>query len=509
MTHFFNVNLHPLDLLLRHVRLVTAGIWDILRDAIKNYESNGDTNQAAAIALYAILSIIPLFILTILMAGQFFGSYPDIQHEITEGIRGLHLYFNADLLDQLGQIDEKQSVLGWVGIISLIWFSSMIFGAIETAFNLIFRAKSYRNYIISKLLALAMIPMMWTVGVASVGVTYIAAILAQQPTIFKSEFLLIHGLFFRSILPYLVTVLFFTIVYKVIPPVRISWWNALIGSAIFSALMELAKQFFGWYVSNYTSYNVIFGSLQTVVILVIWVFYVALILLFCAEIISSFQRRDLILLEKALLKRGKNRAATDEQMFRKFGCIYMKEQYIFKEGAPGREMYYILNGRIRLEKRAGQVKKVLAELGPGEYFGEMAALIDAPRTASAIANEDCRLAEIDGDTFRHLIRENAEMSLFMLKEFSRRIKNMNTALEELTQEWIKLMATLYFFKEWPLKAGQNPAAELAGYTGKETTDIDEVLMELQDEGVIVLQEGQVTGFIKEKAWNLLSRHVFG
>ncbi len=222
MTHLFNANFHPLDLLLRHVRLVIAGIRDILRDAIKNYESNGDTNQAAAIALYAILSIIPLFILTILVAGQFFGSYPNIQHEITEGIRGMHLYFNAELLDQLGQIDEKQSVLGWVGIITLIWFSSMIFGAIETAFNLIFRAKAYRNYLLSKLLAIAMIPMMWTVGVASVGVTYIAAILARQPTIFKSEFLIIHGFFFRSILPYLVTVLFFTIVYKVIPPVRIS-----------------------------------------------------------------------------------------------------------------------------------------------------------------------------------------------------------------------------------------------------------------------------------------------
>lgn len=509
MTRLFNVNFHPLDSLLRHARLMIAGSWDILVDTIKNYESNGDINQAAAISLYAILSIIPLFILTILMAGQFFGTYPSIQRDFTEGIRGLSPYFSGDLLEQLGGIDEKKNVLGWVGIITLIWFSSMIFGAIETAFNLIFRAKSYRNYLLSKLLALAMIPMMWTVGVASVGLTYIATILAQKPTIFKGEILILHGFFFRYILPYLVTVLFFTIVYKVIPPVRISWWNALIGSAIFSALMEAAKQFFGWYVSNYTSYNVIFGSLQTVVILVIWVFYVALILLFCAEIISSFQRRDLILLEKALLRKGKNRDATDKRMFRKFGRIYLKDQFIFKEGDPGREMYYILNGRVRLEKRTGQVKKVLAELGPGAYFGEMAALIDAPRTASAIANEDCRLAEVNGDTFQHLIRENGEMSLFMLKEFSRRIKSMNTALDELTQEWIKLMATLYFFKEWPLKAGQNPAAELAGYTGKEVADIDEVFMELQDEGVLTLRDGQVTGFIKEKAWDLLSRHVFG
>jgi len=48
--------------------------------------------------------------------------------------------------------------------------------------------------------------------------------------------------------------------------------------------MEIAKQLFTWYVANYTRYNVIFGSLEAVVILVIWVFYVALILLFCAEL---------------------------------------------------------------------------------------------------------------------------------------------------------------------------------------------------------------------------------
>ena len=504
-----DINLHPLDALLRYIRLIVAGIWDVLLDTIKNYESNGDTNQAAAIALYAILSIIPLFILTILMAGQFFGSNPNIQREITEGIRGLHPYFSGDLLAQLGEIDEKLHVLGWVGIITLIWYSSMIFGAIETAFNLIFRAKTYRNYFVSKLLAIAMIPMGWTVGVASVVITYIATILAQQPTIFKGEILILQGFFFRYAIPYLVTVAFFTIVYKVIPPVRVNWWNALTASAIFSALMEVAKQFFTWYVSNYTRYHVIFGSLETVVILVIWVFYMALIFLFCAEIVSSFQRRDLILLERAMLKPGENRLRLDERLFRKFGRIYLKDQYIFKEGEPGRDMYYILSGHIRLEKRAGQIKKVLVELGPGAYFGEMAALIDAPRTASAIANEDCHLAVIDGDTFRHLIRESGEMSLLMLQEFSRRIKHTNTALEELTQEWIKLMAVLYFFKEWPLKTGQNPTAELAGYTGKESVDIDEVLKELQEEGVIALQEGQVIGFIKEKAWNLLSRHVFG
>ncbi len=207
--------------LLFRIRLILATGWDILLDGLTNYQINGNTNQAAAIALYAILSIIPLFILTILMAGQFFGSDPNIQREIIDGMRGLHPYFSGDLLIQLGRIDEKQHVLGWVGIISLIWFSAMIFGAIQTAFNIIFRAKSYRNYIVSKLLAIAMIPLGWTVGVASVVLTYVTTILAQQPTMFKAEILIIHGFLFRYVIPYLVTVVFFTIVYKIIPPVKV------------------------------------------------------------------------------------------------------------------------------------------------------------------------------------------------------------------------------------------------------------------------------------------------
>jgi membrane protein len=509
MTHLTKIR-HPFkDSSSQNPRLAVAAAWDILRDALKNFRINSDTNQAAAIALYAILSIIPLVILTVIVAGQFLGSYPNLQQEITTGIQGVHPFFSGDLLNQLGRIDEKQNVLGGIGIITLLWFSAMIFRAIETSFNRIFRVRSPRKYIVSNMLALAMIPMMWAVGIANLALTSIAAVLAQRPTLFKVEILMLHGFFFRYILPYLITVVFFTMVYKIIPPVKIGWRSALIGSAIFAAMMEMAKHLFGWYVSNYTSYNIIFGSLQTVVILVIWVFYVALMLLFCAEIISSFQRRDMILLEHAVLRRGKDHAVMDERLFRRFGRMFRKEETIFREGSPGREMYYILNGRVRLEKRAGQIKKVLVEMKPGDYFGEMATLIEAPRTASAIAGEDCRLAVIDSDTFRRLLRESGDMSLFMLQEFSRRIKNINAALEEVEQEWTKLMAVLYFFKEWPLAPDRDAASELAGYTGKDRIDIDEVLAELHKEGVIDLRDGRVAGFVKEKAWDLLKTRVLG
>src|SRR5271157_1093526 len=98
-------------------KMSAAGIWDILADAVKNYKSNGDVNQAAAMALYTILSAIPLFILTIIVAGYYFSSYPNVSEDIINAIRGFHPYFSEKLLAQLGQIERKKHLLGWAGVL--------------------------------------------------------------------------------------------------------------------------------------------------------------------------------------------------------------------------------------------------------------------------------------------------------------------------------------------------------------------------------------------------------
>lgn len=489
-------------------RFASAG--EILRDAVRNYWTNGDTNQAAAIALYAILSIIPLFILTLLLVDDLFSSDPGIQKKLIDGIRQFIPSFSGDLLTQFGQIEGKKELLGWAGIISLIWFSATIFGAIETALNISFRSKIRRNYFVSKILAIAMIPLGWAVGIVSVVITYVAAILSRQPLIVQGGvFFLpeVYGIVIRYFIPYFVNVLFFTVVYKAIPTEKVSLKSAVIGSAIFSALMEIAKQFFTWYVASYTSYDLIFGSLEAVVILVIWAFYVALILLFCAELISSYQRRDRILLEQALLKRRGGHIHSDERLFRKFGRLYARDEYIFREGDSGQSIFYILTGRVRMETSAGQAKKLLSEMGPGEYFGEIAALIDAPRTASARSFEESEIAVVDGDTLRSLLRESDEVSLFMLQELSRRIRRTNEALKGLSQSWVRLITALYFLRSWPLPEKRDPEMELAKITGKEPEEIREALDELGRRGMLTFVGNRVSGFSREEALRLLDEYV--
>ncbi|MCG6536540.1 MAG: YihY/virulence factor BrkB family protein, partial [Syntrophales bacterium LBB04] len=226
---------------IRKVKLQIANSCGIFWDALNNYNQNSDVNQAAAIAFYAILSLIPLFLLTLLAASQIFGSYPHIQMEITESIKGVHPFFSADLLSNLAQVKEKSRLLGGMGIISLIWLSAMIFGALEKSLNIIFRTRTQRNFFASKLMAFAMIPTGWIVGAASIAITYISTALEKQTLLVKFG-LQSHFLAFiaRHLLPYLLVVAFITILYRIIPKGKVTFLGAFGGAIIFTTLLELA-----------------------------------------------------------------------------------------------------------------------------------------------------------------------------------------------------------------------------------------------------------------------------
>jgi len=77
---------------------------------------------------------------------------------------------------------------------------------------------------------------------------------------------------------------------------------------------------------------------------------------------------------------------------------------LFREGEPGKEMFVLQSGKIAISKKVRDVEKVLAVLGPGEFFGEMAIISNKPRNASAIVEEDAKLLVIDPRTFEGMIR---------------------------------------------------------------------------------------------------------
>jgi CRP-like cAMP-binding protein len=84
---------------------------------------------------------------------------------------------------------------------------------------------------------------------------------------------------------------------------------------------------------------------------------------------------------------------------------------VFEEGSPGSTMYGVIEGEIELRTKAGKVYKV----GPEGTFGEMAIIDRSPRTATAVATTDSKLAAIDERTFLFLIHETPTFALQVMR----------------------------------------------------------------------------------------------
>jgi CRP/FNR family cyclic AMP-dependent transcriptional regulator len=121
----------------------------------------------------------------------------------------------------------------------------------------------------------------------------------------------------------------------------------------------------------------------------------------------------------------------EDQLFSKFGREFAEGTVLFREGDTGKEMYVVQSGRIAISKRVRDVEKVLATLGPGEFFGEMAIISNKPRSATATVAEPARCLVIDPKTFEAMVRGNAEIAIRMIKKLADRLEEADAQIENL------------------------------------------------------------------------------
>jgi CRP/FNR family cyclic AMP-dependent transcriptional regulator len=128
-------------------------------------------------------------------------------------------------------------------------------------------------------------------------------------------------------------------------------------------------------------------------------------------------------------KRGLLIMSKEDQLFWKFGKDFPKGTLLFHEGDPGREMFILQKGKVQVRKKVGSGEKVLAELGDGEFFGEMALLEGLNRSATVEVVEDSKILVINPETFETVLKTNHEIALKMLKKMAARLRNLDEHLE--------------------------------------------------------------------------------
>jgi CRP/FNR family cyclic AMP-dependent transcriptional regulator len=90
---------------------------------------------------------------------------------------------------------------------------------------------------------------------------------------------------------------------------------------------------------------------------------------------------------------------------------------IVKEGVAGSVFYVILGGEVKVTKRGRTVKR----LGPGKFFGELAVIAGAPRTASVVAEKPITVVTLSGRNFRKVLNDEPGLALKVVEQLARRL----------------------------------------------------------------------------------------
>lgn len=129
---------------------------------------------------------------------------------------------------------------------------------------------------------------------------------------------------------------------------------------------------------------------------------------------------------------------------------------LFREDDPGEVMYVIQIGSVRISKRVHGEERLLAVLGPGEFFGEMALLNGKPRTATATVMETARCLVIDSRTLEEMVSRNAEIALRLIKKLAMRLDSADSLIEILMHRDPKARVLLALSRQAESSAVERP-----------------------------------------------------
>lgn len=168
---------------------------------------------------------------------------------------------------------------------------------------------------------------------------------------------------------------------------------------------------------------------------------------------------------------------------------------LFTQGDSGNEMYIIRMGRVQLTRRMRGRESHLATLPPGEFFGEMAIINGAPRSATAQVIEDSQLLVLDGDTFEAMLRHNSEVAVRMIKKLAARLAQANTQVETLLVQDMN-HRVVHFLRSLAMSRGQRVGIGVRVDTSPDEIGTNIGLMpEVVEESLLRLERARLLTFL--------------
>ena len=267
-------------------------VWE----ALKAFKANQGLLLAGAVAYYALLSIVPLLIVSVIAISHFMD-----QRELL-GTVGRYLEWllpgqSRAIVIELSNFMAHRDVLGPVLLLTMVFFSSLAFSVLESAMAVIFhhrKAQHQRHALLSLVMPYLYI-LSLCIGLILVTLVSGALQLIGQ----ESVELLGHSWSLSGVsgaLLYLLglggEIFMLTSLYLVMPVGRLSLRHALLGGVTAALLWEVTRRILVWYFSTLSQVNVVYGSLTTAIVVLLSLEIAATLVLFGAQVIAQYERLD-------------------------------------------------------------------------------------------------------------------------------------------------------------------------------------------------------------------------
>ncbi len=278
-------------------KLTIKLFWLLLKNAATDFFDDRGIKLSAALAYYTIFSITPLLLVLITTTGYFWGA-DAINGSLFGQIQG---FVGKDAALQI-QDALKNTVISqnsWIGntlgVIALIFGATGVFVEIQDSINMIWGLKTkpkkgFVSLVLNRLISFSMI--------LSIGFLLLVALIINSLMDIFSEkiqqlfpdlaFIVIYSFNIFLIL-FIISILFATI-FKVLPDAKITWKTVLPGAIFTAILFLIGKWAIGFYLSN-SQIGTAFGAAGSILIILVWIYYSAIILFYGAEVTQLYAQR--------------------------------------------------------------------------------------------------------------------------------------------------------------------------------------------------------------------------
>lgn len=381
-----------------------------------NFYENNLFESINSCAFGFIFSFIPIILIILAILSGVLNSYPSLEKYVSSFVTDLQPVIDIEPIIQQIKTTKSLSFVEIILGIWVIWMARKLFSSVLQAINKIFHLVNQRTtwfnqifvFLLEFVLVFAILLIVMTIFIMNkiIGMPFFQELEQFLPIALLSKI--------SSNVTLITNITLFmssTIIFRMASGVKPKYYLCALYAAIATVSFHVVSLFLKYFI-NTTNYNIVYGTISSIILLMMQVWFFFIIFLFCAQMLYCTVYREVLslgclyMMPEESIENESTWKHFKRNLFRrnptrnnKYETVnYNPGDVIFSKGEESTCVYYIRSGTIHRHS-----ENFADYLNQGAFFGEMHCILNQPRTSTALACTPCTITKIKTNEFLEIL----------------------------------------------------------------------------------------------------------